>query len=98
MIEKPTTIRAGLVKRLHVDQHRIKANAKNGTDLPVLTVQAAGGPYKAHEVEIDGPSKLVYDGRTLSCGAKVWLYTEAEVRLTLRSDADTIAPHEWVKR
>lgn len=87
MIEESRTLRKGLIKRLHVDQARIKANAKNGTDLPVLTVQAAGGPYKAHEVEIDGPSKLVYDGRTLSCGAKVWIETTAEVTTILRGDA-----------
>lgn len=86
MDETPTTLREGLIKRLHVDQHRIKANAKNGTDLPVLTVQAAGGPYKAHEVEINGPSKLVYDGRTLSCGAKVWIETMAEVVTFVRGE------------
>jgi hypothetical protein len=87
MIEHSTTIRAGLVKRLHVDQHRIKHNTKTGDDLPVLTVQAQGGPYKAHEVEILGPSRLVYDGRTLSCGAKVWIECDAEVVLTVRDDA-----------
>lgn len=87
MQEINTTLEAGLIKRLHVDQHRIKANIKDGTDLPVLTVQARGGPYKAHEIVIDGPSKLVYNGNTLSCGAKVWISTESEVTLILRNDA-----------
>lgn len=79
MNERATTIPAGYIKRVHVDQHRIKSNVKNGENLPVLTVQAKGGPYKAHEVLIDGPSKMVYDGTTLSCGAKCWLETEAEI-------------------
>jgi hypothetical protein len=84
MIEEPTTIRAGLIKRIHVDQHRIKHNAKTGDDLPVLTVQAQGGPYKGHEINVDGPSHIVYDGRTLSCGAKVWIETTAAVDIVLR--------------
>lgn len=89
MIEYSTTIQAGLVKRLHVDQARIRHNSKTGDDLPVLTVQARGGPFKAHEVVIDGPSKLVYNGDTLSCGAKVWISTDAEVTTILRESTTT---------
>lgn len=75
-------LRRGLIKRIHVDQHRIKKNHKEGTRLPVLTVQARGGPYKAQEVVINGPSKLVYSPKKpLSCGAKVWIATLSEVRL-----------------
>lgn len=91
MIETPTVLTAGTVKRVHVDQHRIKANAKNGTNLPVLTVQAQGGPYKAHEVEVRGPSKIIYDGRTLSCGAKCWIETAAEVA-TIVQDEEPCCP------
>lgn len=65
--------------------HRIKANAKNGTDDPVLTVQAKGGPYKAHEILIDGPSKIVYEGTALSCGARAWIETTAEVTTVVRN-------------
>lgn len=88
MIEESSTIREGLIKRIHVDQARIRANTKNGTDLPALTVQAAGGPYKAHEVDIFGPSRLVYDGSMLSCGARVWVESKAEVRTTLRTQGE----------
>lgn len=85
MIEEPTTIREGLIKRIHVDQHRIKANVKDGTDLPVLTVQAKGGPYKAHEVIADGPTRIVYAPHDpLSCGARCWIETTAEVRTVVR--------------
>lgn len=80
MVEETTTLREGLVKRVHVDQKRIKANAKNGTTLPTMTVQARGGPYKGHRVKIDGPSVLE-GGDPLSCGARVWIYTTAEVTI-----------------
>jgi hypothetical protein len=74
------TLRSGLIKRIHVDQHRVKKNNKEGTNLPVLTVQARGGPYKAHKVSINGPSELVYrPEKPLSCGARVWIATTAEV-------------------
>lgn len=80
MVETPSTLAAGTLKRIHVDQRRIRANAKDDTALPPITVQAAGGPYKATKVEILGPSAVVYDGRQLSCGARLWIETRAEVR------------------
>jgi hypothetical protein len=80
-------LRKGLVKRIHVDQHRIKKNHKEGTSLPVLTVQVRGGPYKTQGIYIDGPSRLVYrPEKPLSCGAKVWIETLSAVRL-YRPDA-----------
>lgn len=93
MIEEPTTIREGLIKRVHVDQHRIKANLKNGTDLPVVTVQAKGGPYKGHEVTIDGPSRVIYRGEDpLSCGARVWIETTAAVTVQVNERKERGTP------
>lgn len=67
---------------IHVNQHVIKANAKNGTNEPVLTVKTYKSNIYAHEVEIKGESKVVYSpDKPLSCGAKVWIETEAEVIL-----------------
>lgn len=80
MIETGTTIRGGIVKRIHVDQHRMKANKRDGTNLPFLTVQARGTSHKAHEVIINGPSRLVTPGKTLTCGASTWIETTAEVQ------------------
>ena len=35
-----------------------------------------------HKVEILGPSKVVYSpDKPLSCGARVWIETEAEVKI-----------------
>jgi len=64
---------------IHVNQHHIKANAK-GANLPVLTVKTYKSNKYANEVLIKGFSKLVYSpDKPLSCGAKVWIETEAEV-------------------
>ena len=36
----------------------------------------------AHEVYVDGPCKIVYSpDKPLSCGAKVWIETQDEVRV-----------------
>jgi hypothetical protein len=64
---------------IHVNQHVIKANAKNGTNDPVLTVKNYKENRYAHEVTINGPSKVVYSEKPLSCGARVWIETQAKV-------------------
>lgn len=68
---------------LHVNQHHIKFNSKS-TDVkkPVLTIKQGGKTFYADEVEILGPSKLVYrPDKPLSCGAKVWVETMSEVKM-----------------
>jgi hypothetical protein len=70
------------VTRIHVNQHRVRANAKHGTTDPVLTVKRGGTNTYCHEVEINGPSRVVYSPeRPLSCGARVWIETTAPVEL-----------------
>jgi hypothetical protein len=74
---------------IHVNQHIIKRNAKNGTQEPVLTVKQGRKNTYAHSVEILGPSRLVYSpDKPLSCGARVWIETTAPVLLdTAGTDA-----------
>jgi hypothetical protein len=70
---------------IHVNQHVIKSNAKNGTNEPVLTVKTYKENRYAHEAVILGPCKVVYSpDKTLSCGARVWIETHAEVELKLK--------------
>jgi len=65
---------------IHVNQHNIKRNNKLGVQDPVLTVKTYKSNRYAHTAIIKGPSKLVYSpDKPLSCGAKVWLETFAEV-------------------
>ena len=69
-------------KRIHINQHKIRSNKKHGLNEPVITVKTSKSNDYAHEVEINGPSKVIYSpNKPLSCGAKVWVETEAEVNL-----------------
>ncbi len=66
--------------KIHVNQHVIRSNKKNGEKKPVLTVKTYKSNTYAHEVEINGPSKVIYSpDKPLSCGARVWIETESEV-------------------
>mgnify|MGYP000046385013 FL=1 len=69
-------------KRIHINQHVIRANAKNGTNDPAITVKTYKDSTYAHRVEIDGPSSVVYSpDKPLNCGARVWVETDASVTL-----------------
>ena len=62
--------------------HKIRANKKHGTKEPVITVKTYKTNTYAHEVEILGESKVVYSpDKPLSCGARVWIETDAEVKV-----------------
>jgi len=63
-----------------VNQHIIKRNSKTGEREPVITVKQGRKNTYGHSVQILGPSTVVYSpDKPLSCGAKVWIETEAEV-------------------
>ena len=71
-----------MIKRIHINQHKIRSNKKNNLDEPVITVKTSKANTYAKEVNILGKSKLVYKpNKPLSCGAKVWLETEEKVIL-----------------
>lgn len=71
-------------KIIHINQHIIKRNAKTGERDPVITCKTYKSNDYAHEVAIDGPCKIVYSpDKPLSCGAKVWIETEAGVELKI---------------
>jgi hypothetical protein len=70
------------LKWIHVNQHRIKANKKNGTNEPVITIKQGRTNTYCHEAFIDGPSMVVYSGNEntlLPCGARVAIKTYAPV-------------------
>jgi len=74
------TIPKGIIKRIHVNQHHIKANAKDGGLRPVITIKTSKENIKCMMAYIDGPSQVIYSpDNPLSCGAKVWVETKAEV-------------------
>ncbi len=70
------------MKRIHINQHIIKRNSKTGQREPVITVKEGRTNTYAQSVEILGPSKIVYSpDKPLSCGAKVWIETNAEIKI-----------------
>ena len=69
-------------KKIHINQHKIRANKKNNTNDPVITVKTSKSNIYASEVDILGKSKLVYQpNKPLPCGARVWIETEEKVVL-----------------
>ena len=73
---------------IHVNRHLIAANAKDGGSRPVFTVKAGGRTYYAHNVDIQGPSKMVSPGTQLSCGARAWLEANFEDLVFRDSDGN----------
>lgn len=83
-------------KRIHINQHVIRANAKNGTNDPAITVKTYKENFYAHQVEIEGPSSVIYSpNKPLNCGARVWIETESRVGLQ-GIECDGIHYDEWV--
>lgn len=69
---------------IHVNQHVIRSNKKNGNDDPVITVKRGSKNTYCRKVKILGPSEVVYSGNDkplLSCGARVAVVTESEVEI-----------------
>jgi len=66
--------------KIHINQHIIKSNHKNNKRDPVITVKTYNSNNYGHQVDILGPSKVIYSpDKPLSCGAKVWIETDSEV-------------------
>ena len=71
-------------KYIHVNQHVIKANKKNGTNDPVITIKEGRKNTYCHRVRINGPSEVIYSGNDktlLPCGARVAVVTESDVEI-----------------
>ena len=56
-------------------------NAKDGKNRPVYTIKDKGKTLYAREVIINGPSRLVYNGQQLTCGARAWIETDSDIEL-----------------
>lgn len=69
------------MKIIHVNRQHIAMNAKDGKNRPVYTIKDKGKTLYAREVVINGPSKLVYSGEQLTCGARAWIETDSEIEL-----------------
>ena len=82
-----TRLAAGTIKRIHVNRHKIAANRSCGSNLPQATVQTSRGAVPGHRVVIVctcGQEVAVMDqaAKKLSCGARMYIETKAEVFVT----------------
>ena len=78
-------------RKIHINMHSIRANKRDGGNRPVITVKTNSKANQyGHAVEIRGPSKVVYmpEGKALSCGARVWIETESDVRILMNDEAE----------
>lgn len=75
-----------MLTRIHVNQHNIRLNAKDGGDRPTITVKDYKRNRKGRSAVIHGPSTVIDSAacgvKPLSCGARVWIETEADVSVT----------------
>ena len=85
------------IARIHVNQHVIKANAKNGENNPIFTIKQGGKNTYAYNVKVVGEMELVYSpDKPLSCGAKVWIETRGDIQLDKSSDTKDLSQSKLV--
>lgn len=74
-------------KIIHVNQHKIRSNTKTGKREPVITCKTYKSNDYAKEVEVldelgNVSCRIIYSpDKPLSCGAKVWIETNNEIRI-----------------
>lgn len=67
---------------IHVNQHVIRKNHKTGEREPVIAVKTGKKNRYGHTVTVSGPCVVRYEPDSpLSCGARVWIETEAPVEV-----------------
>ncbi len=91
VLDGPAHKQKGKMKKyIHINQHIIRRNKSNGYNEPVITVKTYKSNDYGHEVTVNGPCKIVYSpDKPLSCGARVWIETEAGVTVVNQSPAST---------
>ena len=68
---------------VHVNQHVIRANRLKDQRDPPITVKTYKSTRYGHSVQINGPCRIVHSpDKPLSCGAKVWIETQADVEVS----------------
>lgn len=75
-----------MIKRIHVNGHKIKSNKKSGTWEPVITAKTSKSTRYGYRVDLldkDGNviASVLQSRKPLSCGAVVWVETELDIRV-----------------
>ena len=71
---------------IHVNQQRIRSNIHKTEELqPVITIKQGKKDIHCHQVEILGPSRLVYQPHDpIHCGARLWLEVDPSIKIIAR--------------
>lgn len=83
----------GRIKRIHINQHKIRSNKKNDEFEPVVTCKTTKSNDYGHEVAIydkqgNEVARVIYrPHKPLSCGAKCWVESKSDVAV-IRMDED----------
>tara|TARA_Y100000310_G_C20585154_1_gene765006 strand:+ start:827 stop:1066 length:240 start_codon:yes stop_codon:yes gene_type:complete len=71
---------------IHVDRDKIASNFNKGREEPVFVVEKDGVLFRASEIEIAGPSRVIYSTNPhpvsdihYSMNVRAWIETESEV-------------------
>ena len=84
---------------VHINKHIIRANEKDGSNEPPVTVRRGRGKaiHRCHHVEFHGASRLIYNPENpLPCGARMWSETHSSILCTVGSIEQ--ATEEWEGR
>ena len=82
-----TYLPEGKLKRIHINQHVIRANSKGEDRKPPITIKTSDANHKGWSVDIHGVSQVVYrPDNPLNCGAKVWMETRSAVTISLNPE------------
>jgi hypothetical protein len=85
-----------VLKRIHVNQHKIRSNKKHGENEPVLTCKTSKSNDYGHEIVIyddDGKevARVIYrPDNPLSCGARVWIESKNKVDVLVKENGRSI--------
>ena len=85
---------------IHVNQHIIKKNTKQGTSIPCLTIKTYKNNTYAHEAVIvddegNEVARVVYSPhKPLSCGARCWIETKYGVEPVTHDDPTSLITME----
>lgn len=70
------------MKIIHINRNIIQQNQKHKRSEPVVRVEENGVVKYCMEVDIKGPSRMIYSpDKPRPCGAKLWIETNSDVEL-----------------
>jgi hypothetical protein len=70
---------------IHINRQEVARNHKQNKSEPVITVKKGNSNTYGHEVEINGPCRIVYSQDRTLFGARVWIETFSTVEVFCRN-------------